>query len=155
MCDPVDLALGRDICISFAPFSEFKPVCRDGLVKHCDFRQYVINGDTTDISITQYNPKLLAGITHKRQSTLVQPECMISSYGYHQHSVTCSTPPPPFLRYVYNLSHNFCRTTALFSLLHPFYVFTMFRYARYWYCMHSSEICSFRNSHSWYRWQMS
>ena len=77
------------------------------------------------------------------------------------HLETCfnpsQRPPPPhfFLRYVYNLSHNFCRTTALFSLLHPFYVFTMFRYARYWYCMHSSEICSFRNSHSWYIWQMS
>ena len=79
---------------------------------------------------------------------------MISSYGYHQHSVTCSTSTI-FLPYVHYLSHNLYHTTALFSLLHPFYVSTMFGFALYWYCMHSSEICSFQNSHTWFSWQMS
>ena len=124
----------------------------DGLLLRIGSRPSARQG--WNILITQYNPKLLAGITYKRQSTLVQPQCMISSYGYHQHSVTCSTSTI-FLRYVYYLLHNFCCTTALFSWLHPFYVSTMFGFARYWYCMHSSEICSFWNSHSWYSWQMS
>ena len=112
---------------------------------------------------------------------------MISSYGYHQHSVTCSTPIPPspplhpphpttpppptppphhsppgphhptpifalcLLLVAQLLSHQ----RIVVALLNPFYVFIVFGFARYWYCMHSSEICSFRNSYSWYSWQMS
>ena len=61
----------------------------DGLLLRIGSRPSARQG--WNILITQYNPKLLTGITYKRQSTLVQPQCMISSYGYHQHSVTCST----------------------------------------------------------------
>ena len=75
---------------------------------------------------------------------------MISSYGYHQPSVIGSTSTI-ILLCVYYLSHNLCRTTALFWLSHPFYLSTMFGF----HDIDSSEICSFKNSHSWYSWQMS
>ena len=65
----------------------------------------------------------------------------------------------PTLCYLFNLHHFFALCLllvaqplshhALFLLSHPFHLSTMFGFARYWYYMYSSEICSFRNSHLW------